>query len=115
MTLAKKDSPEYIEYILSVNDRAVERALVTIYKLQTEDEKEEKTTKHSNGVGFTAADAAVGTYYARYLMSGNRLTGDHLIKARTIALKYKRQLAAAASETLRKWDQERQAKGENHG
>ena len=79
--------------LLASNPRAVERALVALYHRQTVDEQRTSTTKESNGVGFNARDAEYATYLARWVMSGKRLTGVHLVRGRRIATYYARQLA----------------------
>lgn len=83
--------------LINSNDRAVEKAMVAIYNRQTVDEKVEKTTKHNNTVGFSAPDAGKGTYYAKWVLSGYKLTGKHLAKARELAVKYRRQLTKEAN------------------
>lgn len=99
MTMAKND-PTYIKWLLNMNDRAVERAIVAIYNRQTEDEQNAQDTKHSNGVGFSGADARLGSYYAKWIMSGKHLSGNHLVKARLMSYKYVRQLSEIATTRM---------------
>lgn len=99
MTMAK-NTPDYIKWLLTMNDRAVERAIVAIYNRQTADEQTVGDTKHSNGVGFNGADARLGTYYAKWILSGRNLTGNHLVKARLMSHKYVRQLVEIATEKM---------------
>lgn len=87
-----------ITALIEANDHAVERAILAIYARQTHDEKAVSTSKHLNGRGFAASHASKGSYYARWIMSGRRLTGYHLQRARTIALRYAGQLAIVANE-----------------
>jgi len=93
-------TPERIEQLLIRNDYAVERAMVAIYNRQTRDEKATSDTHHFNKVGFSAAHASKGSYYARWVMSGRHLTGFHLDKARDMAIKYRRQLADEAAKKI---------------
>lgn len=86
-----------IDALLTSNPRAVERAMVVLYDLQTQDEKSAETTRHHNGVGFSSNAARKGTYYARWVLGGRHLTGRHLEGARRIALRHSRQLVAAAN------------------
>jgi hypothetical protein len=88
---------EEIETLVTTNDRAVERAMVSIWERQTADEQSTETTRHSNGVGFSGWTARSGTYYAGWVRSGRRLTGKHLDKARRIALHHAGQLTAIAN------------------
>ena len=67
-----------IAHLLRTNDRAVERALVAIYDRQTQDEKATDHTRHDNQVGFRSNHASTGSFYARWVLGGRRLTGFHL-------------------------------------
>lgn len=87
-----------IASLLASNDRAVERAIVAIYDRQTRDEKATSHTKHSNTIGFRACDASRGSYYARWILGGRKLTGHHLAKGRSLIMHYTRQLLEIASE-----------------
>lgn len=91
------DSKTIRDNIMLRND-VVERAIVAIYRRQTHDERTSDETKHRNGVGFSGAHAKLGSYYARWVINGNRLTGNHLIKARQLILHYCGQLASIAAE-----------------
>lgn len=90
-----------------VGTRAVGRAMVAIYKRQTADEARGGYTAASNGRGFNKADASRGTYYARWVLSGRKLSGRHLEKARKMALRYRRQLAEDTLATWRERERER--------
>lgn len=97
-TSIPKDSQAYIISLLHLNDRAVERAMIVLYNNQTEDERSAGATKHHNRKGFNSYDAKTGTYYAMWVLSGRKLSGFHLERARVISLKYVGQLAQAAKE-----------------
>jgi len=73
---------------LNSNNQAVERAMVILYNGQTSDEKSVRATHHTNKRGFNTAHAKLGTYYAKWVLSGKNLTGHHLTKAREIAIYY---------------------------
>jgi len=92
-----KWTKEEIKHIVMTNDRAVDRALSVLYDRQTRDEKSDSATKHSNGVGFKANHARLGSYYGKWVQAGHRLTGRHLEKARHIALQYIGQLTEEAN------------------
>lgn len=98
MKTTTKYTPSAIAQILDKNDRAVERAMLVLYRLQTASEQTNSETTVHNGVGFSAAHARLGSYYGRWVSCGKALTGNHLIKARAIALKYTRQLSEVANE-----------------
>jgi len=95
-----KDSPAYIVSLLHLNNRAVERAMIVLYNNQTSDEQAETTTKHRNGKGFNSYDVKMGTYYAMWVLSGKKLSGYHLERARVMSLKYVGQLVVAAKNKL---------------
>ncbi len=84
--------------LLMKDDRAVAAALVAIYNKQTEDEKRASDTYISNGVGFRANHAKRGSYYAKWIISGRALSGDHVDKGRKIALFYVQQLIDLANK-----------------
>ena len=91
-------TPANITILLQSSDKAVERAVLAIYARQTNDEQSHQTTVHTNGRGFSAAHARLGSYYAKWINSGKHLTGKHLVKARQITLHYVKQLAEIAEE-----------------
>jgi hypothetical protein len=88
---------EEIIEMLETNPRAVERAMVAIWKRQTQDEQRDFTTRHSNNIGFCGWSAKSGSYYAQRVQNGGALTGHHLVKARKIAIHHSKQLVAIAN------------------
>jgi hypothetical protein len=87
---------ESIVALLDRSDVAVERAILAIYRRQTLDEQSSSETKHRNGIGFSGAHAPLGTYYAKWILSGRRLSGKHLVKARNMTKHYVAQLLQEA-------------------
>ncbi len=81
-----KNGKVYNETIVSdlidTNPQFMERALIKIYNRQTEDEKVAKVTQYHNHVGFSAADANKMCYYAKWVLSGRKLSGVHLDKCK---------------------------------
>ena len=88
--------PEIDEMLRTRND-AVERGIVRLFQLQTNEEQQAESTRLNNGVGFASYAARSGTYYARWVISGRALSGKHLDKARAICLKHSRQLVEIAN------------------
>lgn len=84
--------------LLGKNNKAVEKAIVAVYNRQTADEKASYDTKHSNGVGFSGADAKFGTYLAKWILSGKSLNGKFLAQGRVLAVKYRAQLLDEANK-----------------
>lgn len=100
-------TPERIESLLNSSDLAVERSIVVLYDRQTNDEKRDSDTKHTNKRGFRANHAAKMSYFARIILKGwkqdrnkNRvhLNPYKLNIARGVALQYTRQLSEQANE-----------------
>jgi len=60
-----------INAILMTNDRAVERAMIRLFELQTQGEQKVAHTTHQNDVGFCACDAKAGTRFARWVQGFN--------------------------------------------
>lgn len=57
-----------INAVLMSRDDAVERGILTLFRLQTQDEQASAETRHHNGRGFNSATATVGTRFARWLL-----------------------------------------------
>ena len=91
-TTAPVWTPDEIRALLDRSLEAVERAVVAIYRRQTEDEKEAYETKHHNRVGFAACHAGLGTYHAKWILSGRHLSGSHVERARRMVRHYAGQL-----------------------
>lgn len=64
---------EIIE-LLRTNDKAIIRAIIVLNERQTEDEQAIGATRHSNGMGFSAAHAAIGTSMANFYKKNNYLS-----------------------------------------
>jgi len=86
-----------INELINTNPVAVERAMVCLYNLQTTDEKANSGTRWNNGRGFAAYAGKRGSYYARWVLGGRRLSGIHLERARAIALLHSGQLVNVAN------------------
>jgi len=78
--------------------KAIERGILAIYERQTADEKAESRTKHHNNIGFDGIRGKRGSYYARWLLAGKHLTGQHYSRAKDIVLYHAGQLARIANE-----------------
>ncbi len=68
---------EIIE-LLKTNDKAVARALVVLNERQTATERSAESTINDNGVGFTPADARMGTSMAQFYTRFGRLSEKQL-------------------------------------
>jgi len=68
----------YITQLLQNNDKAIIRALIVLNERQTRDEQASEDTKYNNGVGFTPADAKMGTSMAEFYTRRGYLTDKQL-------------------------------------
>jgi hypothetical protein len=97
---------EYIADRIALNDRLdqfIGRALLVLFKRQTEGEKQANTTNVHNAVGFTPADAVSGCIGAKYFLKHGKMEQWQIDKwirpnAKGVAriAKYWRQLDEAA-------------------
>jgi hypothetical protein len=83
---------EFIQSKLSTDVKWIERGIVVLYNLQTQDEKESTETKWENGVGYNSSDSRYLTYCAKWIMKGNKLSGQHLDKCSKKLPKYWKQI-----------------------
>lgn len=85
--------------LLMASKAACARAVLALYARQTEDERSEGATRHSNGRGFSAYDAEFMTSIAKALPRYNmNLTDKQLARCRKILPRYRRQLLEIAQE-----------------
>lgn len=89
---------ERIHKLLDSNSKAVERAIVAIYKRQTGDEMAGHTTRHTNGVGFSQYDASFLSSLAEQVIKGRWLSDRQLAVGRNKIKRYHRQLCELANE-----------------
>lgn len=59
--------------------KLIGRALLAIYRNQTPDEQSSSDTKYLNGIGFSGADAKLGTVCVRYYLQHGNLA-DWMLK-----------------------------------
>lgn len=64
--------------LLQSNDKAIARALVVLNERQTLTEQSVESTINHNGVGFTPADARMGTSMAQFFTKRGYLTEKQL-------------------------------------
>jgi predicted O-linked N-acetylglucosamine transferase (SPINDLY family) len=88
---------EGILFLIERDDTQAMRALVTVYHLQTDDEKEAGRTTYQNGAGFNGVDSEFLSSLARYAIEHNRLSPKQLEHVRKRLPKYIKQLLALAN------------------
>lgn len=84
---------DQIKQNLASNPAWTERAIIRLFEYQTRDEQITEHTHVMNGVGFNGPDSKTLTYYAKWLLRGNHLSGKHLEKAQRLVPKYAGQIA----------------------
>ena len=67
-----------IANLLKTNNKAVARAVVVLNERQTAAEQASEFTINNNGVGFTPADAAMGTSMAKFFLRNGYLSPKQL-------------------------------------
>lgn len=90
-----------IQQMLATNDRAVERALIAVYRRQTADEQAANATCHNNARGFTGIDASFLSRAAQGCLRYGHLTPKQLPYVRSKIQKYWQQLAEVAADNGR--------------
>jgi hypothetical protein len=68
----------YIKHKLATDAAWALKALVTIYNLQTSDEKASGTTNNLNNVGFSGCDAEILSSFAVQFLKWNRLSNKQM-------------------------------------
>lgn len=94
-----------IKALLETSNKAVEKALLTLYDRQTEDEQVSQATSHVNGRGFSAFDVEILSSFACWIQRkqgqkvelGKCLTEKQMILARKKVVRYAKQLAEVAN------------------
>lgn len=88
---------EEIAHHISTNDNQLCKALVLLYSMQEEDEKESQLTTKRNGVGFNSVDAPFLSSLARQAQEKGYLSPNQLHHARKAMKKYVSQLTHLAN------------------
>jgi len=78
---------------LMTDDTFVIEALGILYRNQTEDEKAQHNTKYRNRRGFMSSHAANGCKLVERMLGGEEWTPEEAGLARSIAVRYGKQLA----------------------
>lgn len=94
-----------MQAMLITSDKYLDKAIVEIYKLQTDEEKYKGQSVEENNLGFSKVDAEVLSKIARKLIEGKELTAGERARARNKMLKYWRQLLYLSRI---KWKKERE-------
>ena len=97
MTQGKWTKQQIVDNVLASDQWAV-RALMAVYRNQTESEQESETTVVKNGVGFTGYDAEILTSFAKCYERRRFLTPKQMAVLRKRIVRYWKQLLVAAND-----------------
>ena len=78
--------------LLESSNKAVARAVLVVYRNQTEYEKVCQSTQEDNGVGFSGVDAEILSSFAEFYLQHRFLTPRQIAIARNKVKKYWRQI-----------------------
>ncbi len=96
MKLNNTQRKVFIKSMIAVDDRWALRALKVVYANQTSEEQVRRTTKESNGIGFTQADARLMAVFAQ-LLESKGLTENQILQVKLRMPKYWRQILEASN------------------
>lgn len=88
---------EEIVHLLQISDRFVVNSLLRLYDKQTVDEKNSRTTQHSNKMGFNAFDAKPLSGVAVQVIQNQFITPKQIGFCRSKLIKYAGQLTRIAN------------------
>lgn len=108
---------EHVKHRLSYDQSWIERALIVIYQLQTEEEKEAQFTTEANGVGFNAHDSKILSSFAEQLIRNwdYHLSYKQLSVAKSRMPKYAKQLISIIEPKKPNQDDGESNTGQDHG
>lgn len=86
-----------ITYKVKIDDRWARRALMALYRNQTDDERSAERTVYRNGVGFNGVDAGILTSLAKQLEERGTLSSKQMAILHKALPKYSGQLARIAT------------------
>jgi len=103
----QKQWESYLKNLVKTNDRALIKAIVLIYDLQTAEEKNTGKSIEENKIGFNKIDAYELGAIAKKIKKGHKLTLDEAAKSRYKMQKYWKQLMVISKKQMQeKKDQE---------
>lgn len=97
---------EYLKTLVKTNDRALFKAIVLIYDMQTQEEKASGESVEENKVGFSKVDAKEMGIIASKIKNGKPLTTGEIAKSRNKMQKYWKQLMIISKGQMKEREQE---------
>lgn len=96
----QKQWEQYLKGLVKTNDKALYRAIVLIYRNQTDEEQNKGQSIEDNYVGFTKWDAEEMTSIALKIIRKQKLLDGEVTKSRNKMQKYWRQLMAISKKNI---------------
>ena len=90
--MTKKDTLTALQQKLALDGRWAIRALLAIFRNQTEDEQDKATVRDHNEMGFRCMDAEILTSFARQVHNRRTLSEKQMRVVHKLMPKYARQL-----------------------
>lgn len=104
MKLNREQFREMLATARARNDhRLMERGILVLYALQTDDEQKNNVVRKNNNCGFSKKTNEKGSYIARWLLRGKRVSRQYIEIGYRICYEHSGQLASVATKgsTLR--------------
>lgn len=98
----KQQCLETLQHKLRTDVRWAQRALLAIFRNQTEDEKVAADVKHHNQMGFRCMDSVILTSFANQLQQRGSLSPKQMSIVHKLMPKYARQLMKFHGEAIQK-------------
>mgnify|MGYP006274819253 FL=1 len=98
--MTKKDTLTALQQKLAIDDRWALRALLAIFKNQTEDEKDRAAVRDNNNKGFRSMDAVILTSFAKQVSNRRNLSTKQMAIVHKLMPIYARQLMKFHGEKI---------------
>lgn len=102
----QKQWESYLKNLVKTNDRALIKAILFIYDLQTAEEKNTGKSVEENNVGFSKVDAYEMGIIAKKIKRGGPLTKSEIAKSRNKMPKYWKQLMIISKRNMQEHKEE---------
>ncbi len=99
--MENKHTKESIKQLLLSNKNALYRGLITIYMMQTQEEKNKLGTIINNGVGFGSFDSEFLSSIAEKILRKQKLSNKETILVQAKMMKYAGQLAKLSNQGIK--------------
>ena len=102
----QKQWEDYLKNLVKTNDRALFKAIILIYDMQTNEEKSTGSSVEENNAGFSKVDAYEMGIVAKKIKRGDPLTKGEIAKSKTKMPKYWKQLMIISKRNMQEHKEE---------